>query len=90
MQVSTMAPPESGQTTKTDSRAGKYLACRHYRARWSETYAEKFNRIARFRCNRRKPERRPGWTDEVICACAVGAGAVGPEDDSGHMFCIEQ
>ena len=26
MQVSTMAPPESGQTTKTDSRAGKYLA----------------------------------------------------------------
>src|ERR1022692_2725795 len=26
MQVSTMAPPESGQTTKTDSRTGKYLA----------------------------------------------------------------
>ena len=26
MQVSTMAPPESGQTTKSDSRTGKYLA----------------------------------------------------------------
>ena len=26
MQVSTMAPPESGPTTKSDSRAGKYLA----------------------------------------------------------------
>ena len=26
MQVSTMAPPESGLTTKSDSRTGKYLA----------------------------------------------------------------
>lgn len=56
----------------------------------SKAHGEKRNRVVCFRGDRWIPQRCSGRTHDVVCATALSAGAVGPENDGRDVFAIQQ